>query len=83
MVNGSFGRASLVVGIIAHSSVRYTFAPTWLVYAHHLLLIAGLGESVGLVLSLLGKCAVAGSFCIIYLYTAELFPTEVRCVIIG
>lgn len=37
-----------------------------------------LGESVRLLLAMLGKCAVASSFCVIYLYTAELFPTEVR-----
>ena len=36
------------------------------------------GESVKLVLSLVGKCAVASSFSVIYLYSAELFPTEVR-----
>ena len=39
---------------------------------------AGMGESMKLVLSLLGKCAVTGSFSVIYLYSAELFPTEVR-----
>ena len=36
------------------------------------------GESVKLVLSLVGKCAVTGSFSVIYLFSAELFPTEVR-----
>ena len=36
------------------------------------------GESVKLVLALVGKCAVASSFSVIYLYSAELFPTEVR-----
>ena len=37
-----------------------------------------MGEAVKLVLALLGKCAVTGSFSIIYLYSAELFPTQVR-----
>jgi len=31
-----------------------------------------------LVMALLGKFAVAGSFALIYLFSAELFPTKVR-----
>ncbi|CAI8008238.1 Solute carrier family 22 member 15 [Geodia barretti] len=38
----------------------------------------GLGESVRLVVALLGKCSVAASFSVVYLYSAELFPTEIR-----
>ena len=38
------------------------------------------GMSAGLLMALLGKSAVTGSFAIIYLYSAELFPTEVRYV---
>ena len=38
----------------------------------------GWSESLTLFLALFGKCAVSGSFCVIYLFTAELFPTEVR-----
>jgi MFS family permease len=45
--------------------------------------LAGMGESVKLILALLGKCAVSGSFSIIYLYSAELFPTEVRSLGLG
>ena len=40
----------------------------------------GLGESVRLVVALLGKCSVAASFSVVYLYSAELFPTEIRCI---
>ena len=36
------------------------------------------GESIQILLALLGKSAVSASFAIIYLYSAELFPTEVR-----
>ena len=38
------------------------------------------GASAGIKtsLALLGKMAVAGSFGVVYLYSAELFPTEVR-----
>ncbi len=31
-----------------------------------------------IVLAMVGKFAIAGSFGLVYLYTAELFPTEVR-----
>ena len=31
-----------------------------------------------LALALVGKCAIGNSFCVIYLFSAELFPTEVR-----
>jgi hypothetical protein len=40
----------------------------------------GFGESVRLLVALLGKCSVAASFSVIYLYSAELFPTEIRCI---
>ena len=36
------------------------------------------GMSAGLLMALLGKFSVSGSFAIIHLYSAELFPTEVR-----
>ena len=38
----------------------------------------GCGEPLTLTLALAGKCAVANSFCALYLFSAELFPTEVR-----
>jgi MFS family permease len=44
---------------------------------------AGWYESVRLVIALLGKCSVAASFCVVYLYSAELFPTEVRSLGLG
>jgi hypothetical protein len=34
-------------------------------------------------LSFIGKFAISGSFCIVYIFAAELFPTEVRCIGIG
>ena len=34
-------------------------------------------------LSFMGKFAISGSFCIVYIFAAELFPTEVRCIGIG
>ena len=40
--------------------------------------LIGWSESLTLSLALLGKCAVTSSFCIITLYSAELYPTEVR-----
>ena len=33
-----------------------------------------------MIVALLGKFSVAGSFAVLYLYSAELFPTQVRCV---
>lgn len=39
---------------------------------------AGSNGTVKLVMALVGKFAVAGSFAIIYLFSAELFPTIVR-----
>ena len=39
---------------------------------------AGSNGTVKLVMALVGKFAVAGSFAIIYLFSAELFPTTVR-----
>ena len=36
--------------------------------------------SLKMIVALLGKFAVAGSFGVVYLYAAELFPTQVRCV---
>jgi sugar phosphate permease len=43
----------------------------------------GFGESVRLLVALLGKCSVAASFSVIYLYSAELFPTEIRNLALG
>ena len=43
-----------------------------------LLYLTDMGGSVGLGLALLGKCSVAASFSVIYLYSAELFPTQNR-----
>ena len=40
-------------------------------------------HSLGLLVALLGKFSVAGSFSVIYLYSAELFPTQVRNVALG
>ena len=34
-------------------------------------------------LSFIGKFAISGSFCIVFIFAAELFPTEVRCIGIG
>lgn len=45
-----------------------------------LLLCIGSGEGLRVIMALIGKFAVAGSFAVIYLYTAELFPTQVRYV---
>ncbi|CAI8008236.1 Solute carrier family 22 member 15 [Geodia barretti] len=44
---------------------------------------AGCGEPLTLTLALAGKCAVANSFCALYLFSAELFPTEVRSLGMG
>ena len=38
----------------------------------------GCGKPLTLALALAGKCAVGNSFCALYLFSAELFPTEVR-----
>ncbi|CAI8008235.1 Solute carrier family 22 member 15 [Geodia barretti] len=43
----------------------------------------GCGEPLTLTLALAGKCAVANSFCALYLFSAELFPTEVRSLGMG
>ena len=40
-------------------------------------------DQLGMPVALLGKFAVAGSFQVIYLYSAELFPTQVRNLGIG
>ena len=34
-------------------------------------------------LSFFGKFAISGSFCVVYVFAAELFPTEVRSIGIG
>ena len=34
-------------------------------------------------LSFLGKFAISGSFCVLYVFAAELFPTEIRSIGIG
>ena len=33
--------------------------------------------------SFFGKFAISGSFCVVYVFAAELFPTEVRSIAIG
>ena len=43
---------------------------------------AGWDEYLTLALALIGKCSIGNSFCVIYLFSAELFPTEVRYIII-
>ena len=53
-------------------------APCWSGCTTTLDPVVGVNESLEIVLALLGKSAVTGSFAIIYLYSAELFPTEVR-----
>ena len=55
-------------------------APCWSGCTTTLDPVVGVNESLEIVLALLGKSAVTGSFAIIYLYSAELFPTEVRYV---
>ena len=45
-----------------------------------LLYLLDLGETMRLVVVLLGKCSVSASYSVIYLYSAELFPTENRLV---
>ena len=40
--------------------------------------ITDVNESPKVALALLGKMAVSGSYCVLYLFSAELFPTEVR-----
>lgn len=42
--------------------------------------ITDANESPKIALALLGKMAVTGSYCALYLFSAELFPTEVRYV---
>jgi hypothetical protein len=43
----------------------------------------GCGKPLTLALALAGKCAVGNSFCALYLFSAELFPTEVRSLGMG
>ena len=40
-------------------------------------------SSLGAPVAMLGKFAVAGAFAVIYLFTTELFPTEVRNIGLG
>ena len=46
-----------------------------------LLYLLDLGETMRLVVVLLGKCSVSASYAVIYLYSAELFPTENRYIV--
>ncbi len=38
----------------------------------------GVNSASKIILAMIGKFAIAGSFALIYLYTAELFPTQIR-----
>ena len=46
---------------------------------HKLLLSLGSGASLKMAVALLRKLAVTGSYVILKLYAAELFPTQIRC----
>ena len=50
----------------------------WIDTLHLCVWPAGSGGTMKLVMALVGKFAVAGSFALIYLFSAELFPTKVR-----
>lgn len=39
--------------------------------------------TIKLILFLFGKCAITMSFAVIYVYTAELFPTPLRQTLLG
>ena len=45
--------------------------------------LSGTASSSRIAVALIGKFAVAGSFAFVYLYTAELFPTQVRNLGVG
>ena len=47
---------------------------------HKPLFFLGSSASLKMAVALLGKFTVTGSFVIIKLYAAELFPTQIRCV---
>ena len=46
--------------------------------ARHCCILIDDNEAILVALSLLGKFAIAGAFLVVYVYSAELFPTEVR-----
>ena len=43
----------------------------------------GSGDTLKIITAMIGKFAIAGSFDFVYLYTAELYPTQVRNVGVG
>ena len=45
--------------------------------------ITGNSEALKMTVALIGKFAVGGSFSVIYIYSAELFPTQVRNIGVG
>ena len=40
-------------------------------------------NTIAIVMAMIGKFAISASFAIVYIYTAELYPTPVRNVCVG
>ena len=78
--------AAMVLNIIVqYMSRTASFYPWMILINFHipvcrgaLFKYTGFGDSPKIVLAMVGKFAIAGSFALVYLYTAELFPTQVR-----